>query len=373
MTGKTPPPEDDIELLARMEKEYDLGYDIQAEDKYYAVSKKSRLAKPLEPGTNSELYRKLQLDSRLIRGVLPTQRNLTAALQHAMQLASENPLILSRRACRIGDDVWYDLKNNDGTALHISADQTNLRVEQTPASICWLHDSTMGEVTISDPMPIIDLKSQFLRFADLIRQDVDTAAQLIAVAVHCLLHPAGPSSQPPLVVLEGPQGAGKTTTSLLLHDLTDPETDRVEISAACLNVETLQMLASMHMQIVLGNASKMDPKVFDTLCVMVTGGISATRKLYSQTEMASWRLHCQTILTGISVGRLPEDIISRMIHIDLMPSARSMTEAKLWRIWDESSSALRMMLWQTCQRVLRMEHDDEIPSTTWARACATTR
>lgn len=362
MKDNAMPPENDIELLARLEKDYDLGYDAQTEDRYYAVDKKSRIAKPLEPSTNSELYRELQLASRLDRDTLPTQRNLIAALQHAMQIASKNPLILSQRACRIGDDVWYDLKDDDGNALRISADRTNLSVERTPDSVCWLRGSTMKKIEMPDPLPIINPKSQFRRFADLIRQDDNTAAQLIAVAVHCLIHPAGPSSQPPLVLLEGPQGSGKSTTSLLLHDLTDPETNRVEISAACLTVETLQMLASMHMQIVLGNASKMDKKVFDTLCVMVTGGVSTTRKLYSQTEMASWRLHCQAILTGISIGRLPEDIVSRMIHIDLMPSARSMTEAKLWRIWDESSPALRMMLWRTCQRVLRMEHDDEIPS-----------
>lgn len=58
------------------------------------------------------------------------------------------------------------------------------------------------KIEMPDPLPIIDPKSQFRRFADLIRQDDNTAAQLIAVAVHCLIHPAGPSSQPPLVLLE---------------------------------------------------------------------------------------------------------------------------------------------------------------------------
>lgn len=205
MKDNAMPPENDIELLARLEKDYDLGYDAQTEDRYYAVDKKSRIAKPLEPSTNSELYRELQLASRLDRDTLPTQRNLIAALQHAMQIASKNPLILSQRACRIGDDVWYDLKDDDGNALRISADRTNLSVERTPDSVCWLRGSTMKKIEMPDPLPIIDPKSQFRRFADLIRQDDNTAAQLIAVAVHCLIHPAGPSSQPPLVLLEGPQ------------------------------------------------------------------------------------------------------------------------------------------------------------------------
>lgn len=143
MKDNAMPPENDIELLARLEKDYDLGYDAQTEDRYYAVDKKSRIAKPLEPSTNSELYRELQLASRLDRDTLPTQRNLIAALQHAMQIASKNPLILSQRACRIGDDVWYDLKDDDGNALRISADRTNLSVERTPDSVCWLRGSTI--------------------------------------------------------------------------------------------------------------------------------------------------------------------------------------------------------------------------------------
>ena len=37
MKDNAMPPENDIELLARLEKDYDLGYDAQTEDRYYAV------------------------------------------------------------------------------------------------------------------------------------------------------------------------------------------------------------------------------------------------------------------------------------------------------------------------------------------------
>lgn len=39
MKDNAMPPENDIELLARLEKDYDLGYDAQTEDRYYAVDK----------------------------------------------------------------------------------------------------------------------------------------------------------------------------------------------------------------------------------------------------------------------------------------------------------------------------------------------
>lgn len=44
-------------------KDYDLGYDAQTEDRYYAVDK-NPASWPAQPSTNSELYRELQLASR---------------------------------------------------------------------------------------------------------------------------------------------------------------------------------------------------------------------------------------------------------------------------------------------------------------------
>ena len=143
MKDNAMPPENDIELLARLEKR--LRPRLRRADRRQVLRGRQKV--PHREAARAEHEQRTV--SRAPIGVAIGQGHVADATQLDRSPAArdadrfqESPHPV-QRACRIGDDVWYDLKDDDGNALRISADRTNLSVERTPDSVCWLRGSTM--------------------------------------------------------------------------------------------------------------------------------------------------------------------------------------------------------------------------------------
>ena len=354
------------QLHTLLATDYRFACDARDATSKYAVNLRTHVAEPLIIAANQSLYNKLVY--RAVTTIvpetdepyeIPSQNAVTTALIIADHEAEQHTVLPARRRIRIHDDLWVDLGCDDGTGLHITPDA--VETAPVPDGVVWLRSANIA--SMNGPVAGVDIHDAVARFMRNIQQNRQTVVLLMALLVHNLIHPNGPGSQQPVLILTGSSGAGKTIGSLMYEDLGDPKKERTENAGGRIDIESLCMNVSKNSVHVLGNTQYIGADVWDTICTIVTGGSVSQRKLYSQSDVVRWFINCQLVITSVTAGRLPEDIVTRMVHIEFAPRTNgSYTEQDLWSRWDEDRDVMRTGLWQLCSQVMRMERDGGIPA-----------
>lgn len=353
------------EIYQTISQQYGFAHDTRNKSTIYKIDKATHVAEPFSPDRSDNLYHRTMVaisqTQDPVTGMLyatPSGSKILSAFSFGMVEAEGRGIVPAARSYRRDGDVWLDLGKDDGTALHISAGR--VEIGRVPDGLIWLRDESCAAIDV--PADILDTPSKTLLGACMRMwgQDADVVAQLLSAAAHRILHPTDAGSQQPIILIEGPAGAGKTVLSLMYQDLVDPKTSREEVAAGTLDPESVRMSASRMSVLVLGNATRITQVLSDLLCVIATKGSETARKLYSQTDVVRWYLIAQIVLTGISLGRLNGDLVTRLLHVTLSPrsSDATMTDAGLWTAWDHILPTLRAALWRLCADVLQSEQDN---------------
>jgi len=150
-------------------------------------------------------------------------------------------------------------------------------------------------------------------------------------------HPHGPY---PILVLLGPQGAGKSTISKVLRALIDPSD--AGLTALPRSERDLAIAATNTHLITMDNLSTITPQFSDMLCRVATGGAFRTRKLYTDDEELIFTFQRPQIINGIA--ELPEraDLLDRTVLIrpDQIPEEKRRDEKSFWRDFEEARPRL---------------------------------
>lgn len=126
--------------------------------------------------------------------------------------------------------------------------------------------------------------------------------------------PMGPY---PILILQGPQGVGKSFFSNLIKRVVDPAF--APIRSLPRNEEDLAITAQKMQLLVFDNLSSLGNTMSDSLCKLSTGGGYSTRKLFENTEEVVLSILRPVILNGIDyIARRP-DLADRAIIINLSP------------------------------------------------------
>jgi hypothetical protein len=137
---------------------------------------------------------------------------------------------------------------------------------------------------------------------------------ILVVAWLCMgFHPTG---EYPLLVLEGQQGAAKSTILSLLRSLLDPNT-AVRLPNPKSEDDFIATVCSNRI-LTLDNLSEVPQWLSDALCRLSTGGAFAKRKLYTDNELTTGTYRAPAILTGIASLVERPDLLDRSIVIDLL-------------------------------------------------------
>lgn len=127
----------------------------------------------------------------------------------------------------------------------------------------------------------------------------------------------------PVVLLIGPQDAGKTTSGRFLLSLVDPMSGQRGGKLPEKEDEWKSRVANARV-ILVDNHSTMTAKVSDMLCLVSTGGEMTTRELYSNDGAHTTELLVPVWLTSIDTGILRGDLASRVVRVEL----EGLTEAR---------------------------------------------
>ncbi len=142
-----------------------------------------------------------------------------------------------------------------------------------------------------------------------------------------------PDTQKPILELTGLQGSGKSNIAEILRDLIDPNS--VNLRARPKAIEDIFVSATNNWLVNYNNLSHISRGAQDALCVLATGGGYAGRQLYTNLEEVSVNVLRPVILNGISQLATAQDLIDRLIHIDVPELQKFIPDKKLKKMYGQ--------------------------------------
>jgi hypothetical protein len=144
----------------------------------------------------------------------------------------------------------------------------------------------------------------------------------------------------PILILQGEQGSGKSTTSRVIRALVDPSS--VPLRSPPREPKDLLVSAGNTHVVTLDNLSGLSPEISDCLCRLSTGGGHDVRQLYSDTDQILIDIQKPIIINGIDDIATRPDLAERSLIINLpeiKPDNRR-SENEFWRDFDKDKAAI---------------------------------
>jgi len=199
--------------------------------------------------------------------------------------------------------LYLDLCRDDGKAVRISA--AGWKVLDNPP-VVFLRKKDMGELPIPQQGGTIDELRQFVNVSD-------TDFNLYLAWLLDALKGRKPYS---ILVVNGEQGAGKSTFSVLTGEMLDPCRE-AKTKSLPKDVRDLAVLASNRHLLAFDNISWLSEEISDALCRLATGSGMVLRSLYSNADEQIFGGARPMILNGIPEIGDRSDFLGRTMKITL--------------------------------------------------------
>ncbi|MDP3281447.1 MAG: hypothetical protein Q8M57_10450 [Nitrosomonas sp.] len=141
-------------------------------------------------------------------------------------------------------------------------------------------------------------------------------SQLLLTAF--MLNACFPDHEYPILLIEGPPGSGKTTTTECILELIDPTS--FGVAAPLTSPEDIKLAAfHRHVPAFDNNNGILKPNLQNLLCQSSTGGKLTGRKFFTNTDAVVVDLRKPIIFNGLQSPFSQHDLLSRVIHLRLKP------------------------------------------------------
>lgn len=161
----------------------------------------------------------------------------------------------------------------------------------------------------------------------------------------------------PILVLLGPKGSSKSTTTKMIKDLVDSTAAPIR---SFQNSEGDFMLSAVNGRVLaFDNVSKISPAESDWLCKLSTGAGFSTRTLYTNSEETVFETKNPVILNGISNFITRSDLADRTITVRLQMNqdTKRKTEAELWKQFESDKPNILSYLLDGLVEMLKNKDD----------------
>jgi hypothetical protein len=233
---------------------------------------------------------------------------------------------------RVGGDrkvIWIDLGGADWKAVKVTSEGWTV---EDRADVAFLRTGQ----TLPLPKPVRDGSVKALRDV------LNVQASQFVLAVGWLLQTLNPVGSYPLLNVEGPSEAGKTTVCKAMLRATNPS--RAELRRQR-TPDDLLIAARNNWSFGYDNMSYMSTDWSNTLCMISTGISSGTRAHYTNDEEHVFTVKRPVVFSGIpSHLAQRSDLASRTIRLEIQPIVKRRTdedvEETFVRIWPGVLGAL---------------------------------
>ncbi|MBQ3280049.1 hypothetical protein IJG92_00040 [Candidatus Saccharibacteria bacterium] len=246
--------------------------------------------------------------------------DIRRALEGFALYGKDCELSLEPRLRKIGDKIWYDLGEK---AVRISS--KGWEVVENPPIIFRRFSHQKAQV---EPVKGGNIQS-FRKFTNIV--DEKDWNLFLAFVVACFI----PDIPKPVLVINGSQGAGKSTPMRMLKDLADPS--QLVSAGKITNEAELARLANRHILLFFDNLSFLEKDNSDVLCRLITGDGFSKRRLYSDDDEVIYNFKRPLMLNGINNFITQADLLDRalILNVERIPEEKRLTELELWGKFNE--------------------------------------
>jgi len=259
----------------------------------------------------------------------PRKEDLSSALNAAQGLAryeGEERNVFTRLAAHDGK-FYLDLCDAERRVIEISGDGWKpISAEDAPVRF----RRPKGMLPIPMPAPGGDVRA--LRHFINVGSDEDFAL-LVAWLIAAL---RGDATKFPVLSLTGEQGSAKSTVSLMLRTLIDPNVAPLRNTVR--NQWDATIAASNAWCVALNNLSELQQWLSDTLCCIADGIGFAARTHHSMTEETLFQAARPIIVNGITDIATRADLLDRSVclHLPTIPKEKRADDAALLAYFEEA-------------------------------------
>lgn len=280
--------------------------------------------------------------ARVASGAVPSGSALDDVIR-TLEAVAVNERKLHRPFIRVGeagDAIFFDLCNDDWTAVRITARGWDVVVPE----VKFIRTPAMR------PVPTPEAGDYIERLRELINVKTDADFMLTCSWLVAALRPRGPY---PILVVNGEQGTGKSTFARLLRLLIDP--NLAAIRAIPKDDRDLIVSAMNSHILAYDNLSTVPEWLSDALCRISTGGGFATRQLHTDRDEIICDVQRPIILNGIPNLTSREDLADRALNVTLavIDKAHRRTERALYEEFEKHRPLITGALFDAVSTGLR--------------------
>ena len=269
-------------------------------------------------GGKVSLRGQLARDRFRATGRVAPQQALSDALATLEGFALEQePTTLYQRVARHDGALWLDLGCSKGRAVRIAPDGWQV-VDEAPVRF--------KRTPLTGPLPTPVQGGQLGELWSWVHATSEDRPLVAAYLVAALM----PDIAHPVLGLFGEQGSGKTTAMKAVTLTIDP--GPVPYRKPPRDADSWVTAASGSWVVALDNVSHVPDWLSDTLCRAVTGEGDVRRRLYSDSELATFAFRRVIAMTGIDLGSLNGDLADRLlpVHLERISDGERREETTMW-------------------------------------------
>jgi hypothetical protein len=246
------------------------------------------------------------------------------------------------RVARVDEKIYLDFCDEKWRVLEISPEGWHI-LDESP--VYFVRKKGMAPI----PVPIKGgLVADLRRFLNI----DDGHFELVVGWILGALRGKGPF---PVLVLQGEQGTGKSTTSRALRTFIDPST--VPLRSPPREVRDLLVSAVNNHLVVLDNLSGLNPELSDCLCRFATGGGLDARALFTDMEQVLVDIQRPVLVNGIDDIATRPDLSERsmILNLPVIDAAKRRDERSFWAEFEAAKPGIMGALLDSLSCALRLE------------------
>ena len=228
------------------------------------------------------------------------------------------------RVAKADGGIWIDLCDDKWRAVLVTS--TGWRIVDKPDRR-FIRTRAMRAL----PVPVVGGR------IDPIWQLVNIPEEDRPLVLAWLLEALRPGTPYPVIEYMGEQGSAKSTTQSTLRHFIDP--NKVMLRSLRTKDDLFVAAGANHV-ISLENLSSLHPEISDALCAISTGGGTAGRQLYTNSEESIIEAHNPIMLNGIGAVVTRPDLLDRTIALCLPTITSRITEAEHLAMMEEHESEI---------------------------------
>lgn len=224
------------------------------------------------------------------------------ATLEGLALATANRVDVYNRVARSGENIYYDI----GDDKHVVVINKKGWKVETNAPIFFRRYKHQLAQTLPVKGGSLESITEYLNVAS------DDYKILLTTYLPVALIADIPRQ---LLLIHGPQGAGKSTALSLIRSLIDPST--IPLLSPSNKVDEIVRDADHNYCFYLDNISGIDGRMSDALCRLVTGMAFTKRELFTDDEDVIYSLKRAVALNGVAQCATKPDLLDRSLIIQL--------------------------------------------------------